>query len=271
MKRLKIPYYSLEGKELGSADLPSVFQTPFRPDVIRKVYVALSTHTRQPQGRDPMAGMKTSASTFNPPTGRGIARVARVKGEKYPRAGQAAGIASVVKGRQAHPPKSEKRVWKDINDKERRLATASAVAATASLGIVKDRGHRVEGVPSLPLVVSDDIQSVLKARDLRSVFKNLGLLNDLQRAGSKRTISGKSRARGGTTKYRVGPLLVIQQDLGITKAAGGFPGVGCVLAKDLSVLELAPGSHPGRLTVWSRSALGALPVSLLALGDSYAS
>ncbi len=267
MNCLKVPYFSLDGKETGSIDLPFVFQTPFRPDVIQRAYVALATHALQPQGRDPTAGMKTSAEAFNPPTGRGIARLARVKGEGYARAGQAAGVASVVKGRQAHPPQVEKRVWKYINEKERRLATASAIAATANKELVKIRGHEVDEVPSLPLVVADDVQSIVKAKDLKSVFQNLGVLKDLERARSKKILAGKSRTRGRATKYRVGPLLVIAQDLGLKKAVESLPGVECVLAKDLSVLNLAPGSHPGRLTIWSKSAVTGLSPSLMAVGD----
>ena len=41
----------------------------------------------------------------------------------------------------------------------------------------------------------------------------------------------------------------------ISKAVGALPGVDARTAKDLSVLDLAPGSDPIRLTVYSKSAL----------------
>ena len=41
----------------------------------------------------------------------------------------------------------------------------------------------------------------------------------------------------------------------ISKAIGALPGVEVKSVKDLSVLDLAPGSHPIRLTVDSKSAI----------------
>lgn len=76
----KFPVYNLDGSVASEVDLPYVFFTPFRPDLIHRAYVALSSHSIQPQGRDPFAGKKTSASTYNPPTGHGISRVPFVNG-----------------------------------------------------------------------------------------------------------------------------------------------------------------------------------------------
>ena len=73
----------LEGKEVETVDLPAVFATPIRDEVIARAFVALDSHRRQPQGRDPLAGKRTTAETNNPPTGRGISRIPRVKGERY--------------------------------------------------------------------------------------------------------------------------------------------------------------------------------------------
>jgi large subunit ribosomal protein L4e len=56
-------------------------------------------------------------------------------------------------------------------------------------------------------------------------------------------------------KQAVGPLLVVAEDKGITKAARNIPGVDVVLVDSLNTELLAPGTHPGRLTVWTSSAL----------------
>ena len=50
-------------------------------------------------------------------------------------------------------------------------------------------------------------------------------------------------------------LFVTKESSEISKAIGGFPGVDATSVKDLSVLDLAPGSHPIRLTVYSKSAI----------------
>jgi large subunit ribosomal protein L4e len=45
------------------------------------------------------------------------------------------------------------------------------------------------------------------------------------------------------------------RDEGIGKAARNLTGVDIVEASSLNVEDLAPGTHPGRLTAWTKSAL----------------
>lgn len=268
----KVPIYNLNASTIGEIELPEIFSTPYRPDIINRAYIALSTHKIQPQGRDPMAGMKTSATTFNPPTGRGISRVSRVKGERNPRSGQAAGISSVVKGRQAHPPKSEKKIKKEINKKERLLATASSIASSTNKELVLLRGHKISNIPTIPLVLTDEIQTINKTKELQSVFERFGLDEDVERVkNSIKTRSGKARIRGRKKRIAKGPLIVVSMDNGIGKAASNIIGVDFVLSKDLSVLDLAPGSHAGRLVLWSESALKTLNNTLKEVAIKFAS
>ncbi|MEE9585669.1 MAG: 50S ribosomal protein L4 [Nitrososphaerales archaeon] len=257
---------NLKGEAKGKVDLPKIFSTPFRPDLIHRVYVALSTHSLQPQGRDPEAGERTSAESWG--VGRGAARMARVKGGGTGRANKAAGVASVVGGRIPHPPRSEKRIRKEVNRKERRLAIASAIAATVERQIVSLRGHQVADVKSFPVVLVDNVEKISKTSELRDLFRVLNLSDDVERSARVRKArSGKSRMRGRTIRSGRGPLIVVAEDKGIGKAVDNLPGVECVLARDLTVTDLAPGSHPGRLVVWSESALGALPKPLLEVGE----
>ncbi|HUK80892.1 MAG TPA: 50S ribosomal protein L4, partial [Nitrososphaerales archaeon] len=218
----------------------------------------VGSHGFQPKGRDPMAGERTTAETHSPPTGTGRSRIPRVKGDRYPRGGLAGGVASVVKGRLPHPPRSEKVIHLGVNRKERRLATDSAIAYTANLDAVKARGHRVKK-PALPMVVSDELETVEKTSELVSFLEKVDLKAELERvdARTKRN-SGKRRLRGRVYRGGVGPLIVITNDRGVGRAAGGIPGVEVTRVQDVSVLELAPGGVPGRLTIWTESALGAL-------------
>ena len=50
-------------------------------------------------------------------------------------------------------------------------------------------------------------------------------------------------------------MLVVSKDEGIVKAARNLAGVDIVEARSLNVEDLAPGTHAGRLTVWTKSAL----------------
>src|ERR687884_1592625 len=154
----------IDGGESGVIDLPAIFRTPYRYDVIHKAYVNLLSHSYQRQGRYPMAGEVVSAESRN--TGLGIARIARAKGEGFSRAGQAAGVASIRQGRVAHPPQSWKNIYKKINNKEKQLALCTAIAATARKDLIERRGHKVSNISSFPIIVSDDIENISKTKDL---------------------------------------------------------------------------------------------------------
>src|ERR687883_1884030 len=152
---MKAKVIALDGTDSGEIELPTVFDTPYRPEVIHKVYVNLLSHSYQRQGRYPGAGEIVSAESRN--TGLGIARLARARGEGFPRAGQAASVAGVRHGRVAHPPESWKNIYKKINQKERQLGLCSAIAATARKDLVQRRGHKMDGNIKLPIIISNDI------------------------------------------------------------------------------------------------------------------
>src|SRR5688572_32410606 len=83
---MKVGLKDLRGKQIESLELPTVFNTPYRPEIIKKVYVNVLSSQFQPQGRYPAAGEMVSAESRN--TGLGIARIARARGEGFQRAGQ---------------------------------------------------------------------------------------------------------------------------------------------------------------------------------------
>lgn len=254
---------NLEGQEGDSLDLPSVFEMPVREDIINRVFVALDSHRRRSQGRDPLAGERTSAESGHPPTGRGIARIPRVKGERYSKSGMAGAVASTVHGRLPHPPRSEKVIRKEINSKERYLATASAIAATANQALVAQRGHRFSS--KLPIIVSDDLENISKARDLKKFLTAVGVDQDVARAANRKKKVSSSLAK--IKRTGVGPLIVVAKTSRLREASRGFPGVNVTSSSNLSVLDLAPGSVPGRLTIWSKDSISKLSKNVLTTGS----
>jgi large subunit ribosomal protein L4e len=55
-------------------------------------------------------------------------------------------------------------------------------------------------------------------------------------------------------KQAVGPLLVIANNEGVAEATRNLPGMEVASVENLNAELLAPGTHPGRLTVWTNSA-----------------
>ncbi|MEM2849138.1 MAG: 50S ribosomal protein L4 [Candidatus Bathyarchaeia archaeon] len=240
----------LDGKVVGRLKTPGVFTTDIRPDLIRRVVVALQTHRLQRKGRSELAGKRHVVEYLG--VGRSLSRVPRLKGTT-----RASFVPLAVGGRLTHPPKPEKDIYKKVNKKERLLALSSAIAATASKEYVQARGHRIEKVKYFPLVVVDDIQSLKKTKDVVNLFKNLGIWEDVLRV--KNSMSkirvGKGKMRGRKYKGGKGPLLVVAKNNGIGLSARNIPGVDVVELKNVSVEVLAPGGNPGRLTIWDRSSI----------------
>ncbi len=251
---MKIQVLSLKGQPLEEIELPPVFDMELRPDVIRRAVLAAQTARLQPWGTDKMAGKRTSAETWG--KGFGVSRVRRVKGTKSPAAGKGALSPHTVGGRRAHPPKVEKSLREHINKKERRLAIRSAIAATKEKKLVASRGHVINHVTELPVVVSDEFEGMRKASEVKSVLQKLGLWNDVERVNkSKRVRAGRGKIRGRKYKRAVGPLIVVNEDKGIGRGARNFPGLGVVRVTGLNAEVLAPGGAPGRLTLWTRGAI----------------
>ncbi len=255
---MKVPLHSLNGSKETEIELPVIFSTPFRKDIIHKAFVTLTSHQFQKQGRHPTAGMDVVARSLDPPTGHGQARIARLRGGGGGRQGEAGGVGSTRGGRQAHPPISEKVIHKKLNKKENKLAFCSAIAATAIKQIIQDRGHKIDKIDTFPLVVSDDIEKISNAKDISKVIDSLNLNLDIDRLKQRRKRTGKSALRGRGTKIGKSVLFVTKDSKNLAKACGSFPGVETISVKDLSVLDLAPGSVPIRLTVYTKSAIDEL-------------
>ena len=250
----KVKTYSLKGKAGTAITLPSQFDTPFRPDVIKRAVLALQSKRYQPKGVDEFAGKRNTAESWQ--TGHGRSRMPRVKGSGTGAANRAAFAPGTVGGRVAHPPEARKVLLERINRKENRLAIRSAIAATANKEQVAARGHKIDDVPELPLVIDDKIESLITTKDVIESLNKLGLEEDLKRASDGRGIrAGKGKMRGRKMKSPKSLLIVVGEDKGISTAARNLPGIDIVEVQGLNAELLAPGTHAGRLVVWSKSAI----------------
>jgi large subunit ribosomal protein L4e len=167
--------------------------------------------------------------------------------------GQGRRVPQTVGGRKAHPPKAEKDQGKRINDKERQLAVRSAIAATADADLVRERGHQFDSDLQLPLVVSDEFEELVKTKEVVSFLEAAGLHADVERADERTVRAGRGKTRG--RKYRRPTSILFVTSEEPSKAARNLAGADVATAANVSAEDLAPGTHAGRLTVWTESAL----------------
>jgi large subunit ribosomal protein L4e len=81
-------------------------------------------------------------------------------------------------------------------------------------------------------------------------------MDDVTRAKTGRTIrAGRGKMRGRKYKTPKGPLVVVGEDKGISLGARNHVGVDVVVVNNLNAELLAPGTHPGRLTIYTKSAV----------------
>ncbi len=256
LKPGQVRVYSMGGEPVKTIDLPPVFRTEVRPDLIRRAVTAFQANRRQAYGPGLRSGMKHSVRWSG--KGHGVSRVPRLRDGST--GAQAPGT---VGGRRAHPPRPEKRWAKKINERERHLARNAALAALRDAKLVSARGHRFEGELSLPVVLEDAIETLepeeAPTREGVAILERLGLGDDVVRAKDGRHVrAGRGKMRGRRIRQPTS-LLVVVKDVGkVRRLFGNLPGVEVVSPASLNAELLAPGGDPGRLTMFSEGALEVL-------------
>merc|ERR1712187_242388 len=71
---------------------------------------------------------------------------------------------------------------------------------------------------------------------------------------TRRMRAGKGKLRNRRHVQKLGPLVIYDQDQGVTKAFRNIPGVDVIQVDNLNLLKLAPGGHVGRFCIWTDSA-----------------
>lgn len=148
------------------------------------------------------------------------------------------------------------RQWhKKVSVNQRRYAVASALAATAVPALVTARGHRIENVPEIPLVLSDSLNNVKKTKDAVAILARVGADEDVAKAkDSKKIRAGVGKSRNRRYVQRRGPLVIYDVSEGLDKAFRNISGVDLAIVDNLSLLDLAPGGHLGRFVIWTKGA-----------------
>jgi len=252
-----VSVFSLTGERAGDTTLPEVMTAPLRPDIVQFVHTNMNKNHRQAYAVNIHAGKQVSASSWG--TGRAVARIPRVGGGGTSRSGQGAFGNMCRGGRMFAPTKTWRKWHRKINVTQKRYAVASALAATAVPALVMARGHKIDEVPEIPLVIDNSIESAKKTSAAKDILSAVGALADVEKAAdSKKIRAGKGKARNRRYTLRRGPLIIYKSNDGVEQAFRNLPGVELCCVDRLNLLQLAPGGHMGRFCVWSQAALDAL-------------
>lgn len=255
--------FGVDGKKVKEMTLPAAFHTVYDANLIKRAVLAVQSARVQPFSNKRGAGRNNTAEYIgvrgkpNPykTINVGHARLPRMRNRRGILYGKVAGVPQAVGGPRAHPPKLKARTEELINSKERKKAIASAASATLNATLVKARGHRFDE-KTFPLIVDMAFEKVAKTRDVLKILTALGIADDIDHAkNTKKTRAGKNKNRGHRFRQKKSVLIVTNGSKPVYKAARNLPGVEVVPVQSLNAEHLAPGSLPGRLTIWSEDAM----------------
>jgi large subunit ribosomal protein L4e len=157
------------------------------------------------------------------------------------------------------PTKTWRKWHRKVNVNQKRYALCSAIAASGIPSLVMSKGHLINDVPEMPLVVSDKVQEYNKTKQAVVLLRRLRAWTDVQKVyKTRRFRAGKGKMRNRRRASKLGPLIIYGKDQGLTKAFRNIPGVDLVSVNKLNLLKLAPGGHVGRFCIWTESAFARL-------------
>jgi large subunit ribosomal protein L4e len=272
---MKIKVFDQKKTETKTVALPKQFDEPVRTDLVKRAVLALQSIRRQKYGASPLAGKRHSAylskrrhnykGTYGIGQSRTPRKILNRRGTRFYHVGAVA--PQTVGGRRAHPPKAEK-IWaQKINVKERRKAIRSAISATMVKDLVLARGHKVP--TDYPFALDTSFESLNKTKDVITALYALGFKEELERGEVTSIRAGKGKMRGRKTISKKSFLFVVSKDCPLLKAAANISGADIVPVQSLNAELLAPGTHLGRLTLFTDGALDILSQrNLFAEGDA---
>ncbi|KAK5578307.1 hypothetical protein RB653_003263 [Dictyostelium firmibasis] len=249
-----VQVFDAQNKVVGKVKLPNVLTTPIRPDLVNFVHTNLNKNARQAYGAAPYAGEQTSAESWG--TGRAVARIPRVPGSGTHRSGQGA-FGNMCRGGRMYGPNKTWRRWnRKVNVNQKRYAVVSALAASAIPALVSARGHKINGINEVPLVIANEsVDSIQKTKAAVELLKKINAYADVAKViDTKHIRAGAGKSRNRRYKVRKGPLFVISGKSTVPQAFRNIPGVEVANVSRLNLLKLAPGGHLGRFIIWTKSA-----------------
>jgi len=248
---MKTTLFDKQGKKKSEIELPAIFQTKIREDIVQKYFEA--DKLIQPYSSYEEAGKRHSASgtishkrhDWKGHYGRGIARLPRKtmwrRGTQFVWIG--AEVSGTRGGRRAHPPKGIGKE-KKINKKEIQIAMNSAIASTANQNYIISRYQSLDKISHTPAIIEALPEKTKELKQaIESIHPNLSRIT----FPNKKIRAGKGKARGRKHKSNAGILIITSQ-----KENKKLKGFDILSINELTISDLYP---LGRLTLFTQDAI----------------
>jgi ribosomal protein L4 len=107
------------------------------------------------------------------------------------------------------------------------VAVPLAQAASAVPALVMARGHKIDEVSEIPMVLEPSFETLEKTALARKTMEKLGMEAELEKCSSSKKIrAGKGKMRNRRYVLRRGPLVVYSESTAtVTRAIRNLPGV----------------------------------------------
>lgn len=245
-------YSATEDKTVGTAPLPAVFTAPIRNDIVQFVHTNMAKNSRQAYAVNRLSGHKYAAESWG--TGRAVARIPRISASGTGAGARGAFGNMCSGGRMFAPTKIYRRWHRKINLHQKRFAVVSALAASSLPALLMSRGHKVEKIAEVPLVVDNAVQAFEKTKQAVAFLQAVNAIDDINRVNdSKQLRAGAGKMRNRRYTHRRGPMLVLPDNKGV-RAFRNIFGLDIANVNALNLLHLAPGGHVGRFLIWTKAA-----------------
>ncbi len=252
---MKTIVYDIKGEKKGEMELPKIFNSKIREDIVQKYYEVIRLNLKHVYANYSESGKRHSASgtishqrhDWKGHYGKGMSRVPRKtmwrRGTQFYWIG--AEVSGTRGGRRAHPPRAVKNN-KKFNKKEKIIAFHSALAATASAKYI-ERRYATLGKLEVKMPVVIEYINKIKSKELIGLLKKI--FGNIFRLiiKNKKVRAGKGKLRGRRYKSNAGILLIKSKDENVK-----MKGINIKSANEISVIDLYP---LGRLAVFTKKAL----------------
>ncbi len=257
---VKVAIIDKTGKKVSDYDLK--LTGDIREDIFKKAVFSENSMFRQAHGSDPMAGKKHAINVskrrkgFRSTYGRGGSRTPVKamwsRGTQFRFVGAFA--PQTVGGRKAHPPKAEKKILKNMNNKEWLKALETGILASFDKEIVSANGQKVPS--NYPFILDSSVEDLAKTSEFTSYLEKIGFADEMQRTSIRKVRAGKGTMRNRTYKTKRGPIVVVSSiEKPLLKAARNVKGFDVITSDFLMVSDFGMSEKPGRAVVFTKGAI----------------